>query len=153
MDVNVLGDDVHNVNVLTVIASESYDSFARGLQSELAEAVADRPRAVTADLFIGKVIKDTQGNEQVIDPDTAQAIYFNLAVSGYIDKKGALTDKYYEDKANNQITVAEEVYDSAASVIEIIDSVYDPKVMQPEDARKNNVELHVDESKLAMPVR
>ena len=151
MDVNVLGDDVHNVNVLTVIASESYDSFARGLQSELAEAVADRPRAVTADLFIGKVIKDTQGNEQVIDPDTAQAIYFNLAVSGYIDKKGTLTDKYYEDKANNQITVAEEVYDSAASVIEIIDSVYDPKVMQPEDARKNNVELHVDESKLAMP--
>lgn len=151
MDVNVLGDDVHNVNVLTVIASESYDSFARGLQSELAEAVADRPRAVTADLFIGKVIRDTQGNEQVIDPDTAQAIYFNLAVSGYIDKKGALTDKYYEDKANNQITVAEEVYDSAASVIEIIDSVYDPKVMQPEDARKNNVELHVDESKLAMP--
>ena len=151
MDVNVLGDDVHNVNVLTVIASESYDSFARGLQSELAEAVADRPRAVTADLFIGKVIKDTQGNEQVIDPDTAQAIYFNLAVSGYIDKKGALTDKYYEDKANNQITVAEEVYDSAASVIEIIDSVYDPKVIQPEDARKNNVELHVDESKLAMP--
>lgn len=151
MDVNVLGDDVHNVNVLTVIASESYDSFARGLQSELAEAVADRPRAVTADLFIGKVIKDTQGNEQVIDPDTAQAIYFNLAVSGYIDKKGALTDKYYEDKANNQITVAEEVHDSAASVIEIIDSVYNPKVMQPEDARKNNVELHVDESKLAMP--
>lgn len=151
MDVNVLGDDVHNVNVLTVIASESYDSFARGLQSELAEAVADRPRAVTADLFIGKVIKDTQGNEQVIDPDTAQAIYFNLAVSGYIDKKGALTDKYYEDKANNQITVAEEVHDSAASVIEIIDSVYNPKAMQPEDARKNNVELQVDESKLAMP--
>lgn len=151
MDVNVLGDDVHNVNVLTVIASESYDSFARGLQSELAEAVADRPRAVTADLFIGKVIKDTQGNEQVIDPDTAQAIYFNLAVSGYIDKKGALTDKYYEDKANNQITVAEEVYDSAVSVIEIIDSVYNPKAMQPEDARKNNIELQVDESKLAMP--
>lgn len=55
MDVNVLGNDVHNVNVLTVIASESYDSFAKGLQSEIAEAVADRPRAVTPELFIGKV--------------------------------------------------------------------------------------------------
>lgn len=43
MDSNVLGNDVQNVNVLTVIASESYDSFAKGLQSELAEAVADRP--------------------------------------------------------------------------------------------------------------
>ncbi len=31
MDVNALGNDVHNVNVLTVIASESYDSFAKGL--------------------------------------------------------------------------------------------------------------------------
>ncbi|NLL18330.1 MAG: DEAD/DEAH box helicase family protein [Clostridia bacterium] len=43
MDVNVLGEDVHHVNVLTVIANESYDSFAKGLQAEIAEAVADRP--------------------------------------------------------------------------------------------------------------
>ena len=56
MDTNVLGADVHNVNVLTVIASESYDSFARGLQNEIADAVADRPKAVTAELFIDKVI-------------------------------------------------------------------------------------------------
>ena len=87
MDTNVLGNDVHNVNVLTVIASESYDSFAKGLQSEIAEAVADRPRAVTAELFIGKLIKDDKGNEQVIDSDTGHAIYFDLIVNGYIDKK------------------------------------------------------------------
>lgn len=78
MDVNALGNDVFNVNVLTVIASESYDAFAKGLQTEIAEAVADRPRAVTAELFIGKVIKDENGNEQVIDSDTAHAIYFDL---------------------------------------------------------------------------
>ena len=36
MDTNVLGNDVHNVNILTVIASESYDSFAKGLQNEIA---------------------------------------------------------------------------------------------------------------------
>ena len=71
MDTNALGNDVHNVNVLTVIASESYDSFAKGLQTEMADAVADRPRAVTVDLFVGKVIKDDKGNEQVIDQDTA----------------------------------------------------------------------------------
>ena len=76
MDTNVLGNDVHNVNVLTVIASESYDSFAKGLQNEIAEAVADRPRAVTAELFIGKVIKDDKGNEQVVDGDTGKAIFY-----------------------------------------------------------------------------
>ena len=151
MDTNALGNDVHNVNVLTVIASESYDSFAKGLQSEIAEAVADRPRAVTAELFIGNLIKDDKGNEQVIDSDTGHAIYFDLIVNGYIDKKGVLTDKYYEDKANGEIKVADEVADSASSVIEIIDSIYDSRAMQPEDARKNNVELTVDEEKLAMP--
>lgn len=151
MDTNVLGNDVHNVNILTVIASESYDSFAKGLQSEIAEAVADRPKAVTEDLFIGKVLKDTNGNEQVVDIDTGRAIYFDLIINGYIDKKGVLTDKYYDDKANGELKVAEEVADSAASVIEIIDSIYDSRTMQPENARSNNVELEIDESKLAMP--
>ncbi|HBI12283.1 MAG TPA: restriction endonuclease subunit R, partial [Akkermansia sp.] len=151
MDTNVLGNDVHNINILTVIASESYDAFAKGLQTELAEAVADRPRAVTVELFVGKVIKDEQGNEQVIDRDTASAIHYDMIVSGYIDRKGALTDKYYEDKANGEIKVAEEVADSAISVLAIIDSVYDARSMQPENARSNNVELQVDEDKLAMP--
>ena len=148
MDINALGNDVHNINVLTVIASESYDSFARGLQTELAEAVADRPRAVTADLFVGKVIKDGSGNEQVIDHDIAAAIFYDLIINRYIDNKGALTDKYYEDKNNGALVVAEAVADSAADVIGIIDSVYDAKSMQPENARSNNVELQVDEEKL-----
>lgn len=151
MDTNALGNNVHNVNVLTVIASESYDSFAKGLQTEMADAVADRPRAVTVDLFVGKVIKDDKGNEQVIDQDTASAIHYDMIVNGYIDRKGVLTDKYYEDKANGEIKVAEEVADSAASVIEIVDSIYDARSMQPENARSNNVELQVDEDKLAMP--
>lgn len=150
-DANVLGNDVHNINTLTVIASESYDSFAKGLQSEIAEAVADRPRAINVDLFVGKVIKDSSGHEQVIDKDTADAILYDLTINRYIDKKGALTDKYYEEKANGTLQVAEEVADCAVSVAEIIGSIYDPKAMQPENARSNNVELQVDEEKLAMP--
>lgn len=150
MDANVPGNDVHSINVLTVIASESYDSFAKGLQSELADAVAGRPVAVTADLFKGKVIVDARGNEQVVDGDTAQAIFEDLISSGYV-KRGVLTDKYYADKANGTIQVAEEVADSRDSVINILDSVYDSRAMQPENARDQNVELQVDTDKLAMP--
>ena len=148
MDTNALGNDVHNVNVLTVIASESYDSFAKGLQTELAEAVADRPRAVTADLFKGKVIKDSQGNETVVDADLASSIVYEMTVNRYIDRKGVLTDKYYEDKANGNVQIPEEVADCAASIIEIVDSVYTAETMKPENARSNNVELQVDEEKL-----
>ena len=151
MDANVLGNDVHMVNVLTVIASESYESFAKGLQTELADAVAGRPVAVTADLFKGKVIVDARGNEQVVDGALAQAIHYDLIVNGYIDRKGALTDKYYADKANGAVKVAEEVADSRDAVINILDSVYDSRAMQPENARDKNVELQVDPEKLAMP--
>ena len=151
MDANVLGNDVHTVNVLTVIASESYESFAKGLQTELADAVAGRPVAVTADLFKGKVIVDARGNEQVVDGALAQAIHYDLIVNGYIDRKGALTDKYYADKANGAVKVAEEVADSRDAVINILDSVYDSRAMQPENARDKNVELQVDPEKLAMP--
>ena len=151
MDVSALGNEVHNINILTVIASESYDSFAKGLQTELAEAVYDRPTAVTVDLFKGKVICDIHGNEQVVDDEMAQAIYFDMVVNGYVDRKGALTDKYYADKANNAIKVADEVSDCVDSVVSIVDSIYDIRAMQPENARDKNVELQVDPEKLAMP--
>ena len=151
MDTNALGNDVHNINVLTVIASESYESFAKGLQTEMAEAVADRPRAVTPELFEGKAIKDSNGNIDIITADTAREIWLDLRMNGYIDKAGVLTDKYYEDKANGEIKVAEEVADSVDSIVQILDSIYDARAMQPENARGNNVELHVNDDKLAMP--
>ena len=62
-----------------------------------------------------------------------------------------MTDKYYKDKADGEIEMAEEVLDSTESIIKIIDSIYDPRAIQPENARSNNVELQVDEDKLAMP--
>lgn len=150
MDANILGNDVHNVNVLTVIASESYDSFAKALQNELADAVAGRPVAVTAELFKDKVIRDVNGNEQVVDNNTAQAIFEDMITNGYV-KRGVLTDKYYADKANGSIQVAEEVADYADAVLEIVDSVYDSNAMKPENARDKNVELQLDPDKLAMP--
>ncbi len=146
MDANVLGNDVHSVNVLTVIASESYDSFAKGLQTELAEAVANRPVAVTAELFKGKVISDVHGNELVVDGETAQAIYFDMVVNGYVDKKGAWTDKYYADKANNAVKAAEEGADCADAVLSIVDSIYDNRAMQPERSGVYNAVRHIHAS-------
>ena len=151
MDSNILGNDVHRVNVLTVIASESYDSFAKALQSELAEAVADRPREVTVELFLGKVLKDHQGNEQSVDKDLAGEIHYELTINGYIDRKRALTDNYYEDKANGNLKLSEELAEYTTSIVDILSSIYDPKQMLAENARSNNVELQLDEEKLAMP--
>ena len=147
-DTSVLGEEVHDINKLTVIASESYENFAKGLQSEMSEAITDRPRKVNTELFVDKVIKDNNGNEQVVDRDLAGKINFAMIMNGYVDNEGALTDKYYEDKKNNEIKVADEVADSKDSIIEIINSIFNTNVMKPENARDNNVELEIEEEKL-----
>ena len=43
------------------------------------------------------------------------------------------------------------IIDSRDAIINILDSVYDSRVKQPENARDKNVELKVDNDKLAMP--
>lgn len=68
MDSNALGNDVHNVNVLTVIASESYDSFARGLQTEMAEAAADRSEMI-----------DSIYDSKAVQPENARSNYVKLS--------------------------------------------------------------------------
>ena len=69
-----------------------------------------------------------------MDGELAQAIFEDLISNGYV-KRGVLTDKYYADKANGEIKVTEEVADSRDAVINILDSFYDARAMQPENAR------------------
>lgn len=122
--------------MLTVIANESYDIFAKGLQSEIAEAVADRPRKVEAKLF-----------DEKFGEDTALAIYESLIENGYV-KRGELTEKYYEAKKNGTLEMPEEAAARATEVIAVLDSVYDPNANKPENARKNNVEITLDKDKM-----
>ena len=150
MDANVLGEDVHNVNVLTVVASESYDDFAKKLQTEIAEAISDRPMAVTEKLFVGRVLKDDKGNECTIDSNLARTIYNNLIRNDYIDDEGMLTDTFREDKKNGTVKVADKVKDFSEAIISILDMVYDAKKLMPEDDRKSNVTVTLDERKAEM---
>jgi len=149
MDTNVLGGDVHNINLLTVIANESYDDFARGLQSEMAEAVADRPLVVDARLFESKIITDSNGNEQVIDPTLARKINNSLIRTGYVDDDGVLTQKYYDDSKTGKFTLADEIKEYSESISGILDKVYNPDAFKPEDARSKNISLQIIDDKLA----
>ena len=151
MDENALGADVHNINVLTVIASESYDKFTKGLQAEIAEAVGNRPCQVTEILFENARVHDKDGNEETIDSPMARKLIHYMIKIDYIDENDALTDKFYEDKANGEVSFGTEMDQYKPDLMLIIDSIYDDTKMKPENARSNNVELKVDPDKLAMP--
>ena len=58
MDQSILEDNFHMINNLTVIASESYDSFASSLQNEMVESLSDRPSKLTIEWLMNKEIID-----------------------------------------------------------------------------------------------
>lgn len=148
MDSAVLGEDVHNINTLTVIANESYSSFATALQNELAEIVTDRPKEVNVELFDGKILTAKDGSTQTVDRTLAKKLYNHFIRCDYVDDNGALTDKYYADKKAGTLSLPEDVKDCADSVVKIVDTIYDIKGLLPEDARKNNVDIKIRDGAL-----
>ncbi|MGN1037923.1 MAG: DEAD/DEAH box helicase family protein, partial [Mailhella sp.] len=121
MDENVLGGDVHTVNKLTVIASESYEDFARALQNEMAEAIKGRPVAVTPELFEGRTITSSSGETLKVDDKTARAIYKQLAFNDYIDDEDKLTEAFYEHKSSGEFVLGKGLEEYSASICQILD--------------------------------
>lgn len=129
MDVQSCGDTVHDINTLTVIASESYKSFVSDLQSDIKTMLYDRPTAATSEYFKGKCIK-VNGEPTLIDDDTANAIEFYLIQNGYVDIKRKVTDKYRADIAMNAAAeLPEELKPMAEGIHALIQSVYDDSVL------------------------
>lgn len=56
MDVQTCGDTVHDINKLTVIASESYKTFVADLQKDIKAVLYDRPSKATIEYFEDKTI-------------------------------------------------------------------------------------------------
>ncbi len=135
-DENVLHGSVFDVNELTIIASESYNSFAAKLQTEIAEAVGDRPVKVQTDLFEGIVITNARGEQRKLDGDDANDVIFTLRTKGYIDKKGQLLQKYHDDKQQGVLDFGDEYNDYKMDIVKRLDSIFNPSAVKPENARQ-----------------
>ena len=123
-DFELLGNDVHEINKLTVIANESYDQFARSLQEEIKELLADRPSKVDVTLFTNKVLTNQEGQTIRITKEQADSIHFDLIRQGYIDREGQLTTEYFTAKENHQLKLSETLAGYEDKLVEILESVY-----------------------------
>jgi type III restriction enzyme len=83
---------VHDINQLTVVTDESYTAFVEGLQKEIAESVAGRPRKASKGFFVGRIITDNDGTQRVIDDKLASAIHRYLEKCDYLDLDEHLTE-------------------------------------------------------------
>ena len=130
MDVESCGDTVHDINMLTVIASESYKDFVDVLQKDIKEVLYDRPTAATREYFTGKYIK-VNDVPTLIDSNTAGMIEYYLIQNGYVDMKRKVTDKYRNDAATNTfVPMPEELQPMAEGIHMLVQAVYDDNVLK-----------------------
>ena len=157
IDAEVLGThSVHDVNALTVVANESYEEFAKALQDEFYEVIKNRPKEVAPSLFEGQVWTDNAGNEVEIDGSKAASIFVALKMSGLV-KDGQLTDEYHDlspdlraEKVNELIAnVDEELTPFTDNVLQLVESVYDPKAKPIVTDARNKATLNLDQEKFA----
>lgn len=146
MDVQTLGENVHDVNTLTVVASESYKTFVSNLQSDIKTVLYDRPTVATNEYFKGKYVK--VGEElTLIDDNMANTIEFYLISNGYVDMSRKVTDKYRQEiKNKTAAALPEELKPMAEGIHRLIQSVYDDSLL--EDMFSNGHETKVKDNPL-----
>lgn len=138
-DFDAIGDEVHELNKLTVIASESYESFAKGLQSEIAATLKDRPQKANFEFFVGKIITNEQGAALRIDNDDARKINKVLFKNDLIDVDDKLTPAGKDLVEQNNVPVPEHLLEYKDSITKILKSIYTGEGIKPENERQQIV--------------
>ena len=145
-DKELLGDSVHDVNVLTVIANESYADFTSALQKETREALRERATKASTDYFKGKTIT-LDGQPHVVTDSEASRIMIYLEDNGYVDDSGNITPKYHADlAAENLVPYGEKLAPMAEGITKLINSIFDPTLL--DDMTENGGKTKLPEPKL-----
>ena len=142
MDATIPDFDVHEMNVLTVVANDSYEDFVKGLQTEIRENLYERPSRASKEFFAGKKIV-VNGEETVITSQQATAIYRYLLKNDYIDDSDKPTDAYKNDAAEGKLAPLPIDLEPMTEIVHrLIRSVYDADALADmiEDAHQSKVQ-------------
>lgn len=123
------GPEVHDINVLTVIASESYEDFAKGLQNELTQALAGRPREASVAYFTGKTIPTASGLRE-LGREEANLLHRWLIKHDFVDERDHITPAWHEAKETDAIPpLPDALAADAEGVIALVDTVLDQSML------------------------
>ncbi|MCM1077900.1 MAG: DEAD/DEAH box helicase family protein [Bacteroidales bacterium] len=140
-DKELLGDEVHNINVLTVIANESYSDFTNALQRETRDALRERAAKATPSYFEGKTIT-VEGQPHVVTDREASRIMVWLEDNEYIDDAGNITPKYHADVAAEAVApYGNQLAPMAEGVTLLINSIFDPNLLKEMTGDGNKTKL------------
>ena len=129
MDRELLGEDVHEVNKLTVIANESYADFTSALQRETREVLRERAAKATVGYFAGKQIRIGDEIHTVSEMEASRIMVY-LEDNGYIDSDNNITPGYRAAVSEGTVAPLPQQFQSiAGGISRLINSIFDPKAL------------------------
>ena len=129
-DRQTLGDDIYAINVLTVIANESYADFTSALQRETREALRDRVTAASQDYFLGRIVKDASSEQHKISLAEASTIIGYLYQNDYVDDDGRLTPTYLAAADKGELApLPPKLQPISEGVMKLVAGIFNPKVL------------------------
>lgn len=132
---------LHQTNVLTVVASESYKDFVAGLQKDISKSLSERPRVADIAYFTGKMISTDDGLMEVT-PQMAKHIYKYLLKNDYIDDNDNIANTYHEDVKKEEVAhLPDDLKPYKKQIFQLVESVYSganlPEIDNDRSARTN----------------
>ncbi|MCR5573734.1 MAG: DEAD/DEAH box helicase family protein [Bacteroidaceae bacterium] len=130
MDAERLGDAVHDINKLTVIANESYSTFVDDLQKETREALRERPVRATVDYFEGKTFLVGETHYTISSQEAASIVSY-LFDNDYTDAKGNILPSYQSDMEQGTLApLSKKLQPIAEQVHRLIQGIFDPSALE-----------------------
>ena len=129
MDAERLGDAVHDINKLTVIANESYSTFVDDLQKDTRDALRERPTVASVPYFEGKTFM--VGSERyTISNQEASLIVGYLFENDYTDEKGNILPSYHTDMEQGTLApLGKKLQPISEQVHKLIQGIFDPSAL------------------------
>ena len=107
------------INTLTVMANESYEKFAEGLQNQYEEETGIRFGMLQTHSFANITVPQMDGSMQYLGQEASEALYAHFAEIGYVDAAGIVQDSLRLALKNKQVDVPSDFQ----SVLPAIESV------------------------------
>jgi type III restriction enzyme len=124
--VNQDGERIHGfeVNTLTVMANESYESFAEQLQKEIEDEEGIKFGVVEKHLFASiAVATGDHHTTSYLGTDASGKLWDHLKAKGYIDIRGKVQDALRSDLKNDQLDLLEEFSEQAGQITSLLKKV------------------------------
>ncbi|MGV7118886.1 type III restriction-modification system endonuclease [Paenibacillus kyungheensis] len=131
---------VHDINVLTVIASESYDQFAKELQKEIADTLFERSKQVNEKFFEDQILENIQGERIRIDFSLSEKLVKSMLIAQYLNMDSELTPAYFKAVEQDAVIWHKEFEHYTSELIELLKTVYsENQSISTQNSRENNV--------------